>query len=110
LKDDGWDTLCEVSPNEGVLRATRETVHAVVLALDDEGAEGALIAGELKRQRPKLPIIMIVPEGSSWLPEATAQAEEVVIDSNERADLPAALRRLLGSGQALAAPPAGSRG
>lgn len=85
-----------MSSHEGVLLTMREPVDAVVLALNDDGAEAALIAGELKRLHPKLPIIMIVPDVPTWVPEATAQADEIVVQSNEREALPSALRRLLG--------------
>ena len=62
LKEHGWNALSAGSGHEGVIRFTREAVDAVVIDLDDDGAEAALIAGELKRLRPEVPIVIVVTD------------------------------------------------
>ncbi|HUA16698.1 MAG TPA: hypothetical protein VMG31_15495 [Verrucomicrobiae bacterium] len=81
--------------HEGILRVQQEVVDLVVLDLNDNGAEAALIAGELKRLHPKLPVIMLVPEEVTWAPEATDQADSVVTRSDDPSGLLAAVKASL---------------
>jgi DNA-binding NarL/FixJ family response regulator len=70
-------------------------VDAVVIDLDDDGAEAALIAGELKRLRPELPIVIVVTDERELANGATQQASSVVVKSQEAQTLIQVLRKLL---------------
>ena len=48
LKEHGWSVLSSGSGHEGVIRFNQEVVDVVVVDLDDDGTEAALITGELK--------------------------------------------------------------
>jgi DNA-binding NarL/FixJ family response regulator len=70
-------------------------VDVVVLDFNDDGSESALIASELKRLRPRIPIAILVAEGKPLVHGATQQADAVVVKSEENLRLVDALRRLL---------------
>ena len=67
----------------------------VVLDLNHDGSESALIAAELKRQRPAMPVLMLVGDASTLAQGATAQADAVVLKSEEAKALHGALRNLV---------------
>ena len=52
LKEHGWNVFSSGSGHEGVIRFGQEAVDVVVIDLNEDGTEVALIAGELKRLRP----------------------------------------------------------
>jgi CheY-like chemotaxis protein len=58
LRKHGWQVLSSGSGHDGVARFGQETVDVVVLDLNRNGSESALIAAELKRQRPNVPVLM----------------------------------------------------
>jgi len=95
LRQQGWKVISSGSGHEGVFRFSQERVDVVVLDLDRDGAELALIAAELKRQRSQLPIIMLVPEEKALVQGATQQADAVVVKSQESRQLIDALKALL---------------
>jgi CheY-like chemotaxis protein len=95
LKEHGWNALSAGSGHEGVIRFGQETVDAVVIDLDDDGAEAALIAGELKRLRPEVPIVIVVTDERELANGATQQASSVVVKSQEAHTLVQVLRKLL---------------
>ena len=95
LQEHGWRVLSSGSGHDGVIRFGRETVNAVVLDLNHDGSESALIAAELKRQRPAVPILMLVGDPNSLAPGATAQADAVVLKSDEGKALHKALLSLV---------------
>ena len=70
-------------------------MDAVVIDLDDDGAEAALIAGELKRLRPAVPLIIVVTDVKELANGATQQASSVVVKSQEAQTLIQVLRKLL---------------
>jgi DNA-binding NarL/FixJ family response regulator len=78
-----------------VIRVSRERADAVILDLDHNGAESALIAAELKRQRPKVPVIMLFTDKNVLAAGATAQANAVLLKSEESKLLHETLKRLL---------------
>ena len=80
--------------HEGILRFGQEVVNAVVVDLNDDGSEAALIIGELKRLRPEVPVIL-VKEANSLAQEATQQASAVVLKSQEAVNLVNALKAVL---------------
>jgi CheY-like chemotaxis protein len=95
LKEHGWNGISAGSGHEGVIRFGKETVDAVVIDLNDDGAEAALIAGELKRLRPKVPIVIVVTDEKELANGATQQASGVVVKSKEAHTLIDVLQRLL---------------
>jgi DNA-binding NarL/FixJ family response regulator len=83
--------LSSSSGHEGIFRFTAEPVDVVVIDLNSGGAEGALIAGELKRLKPKVPMIILVTEGETLAEGALASADAVVLRSGQHEDLLKAL-------------------
>jgi DNA-binding response OmpR family regulator len=81
LKGNGWRVLSAGSGYEGIILCGQELVDAVVLDLDSGGPESALVAGELKRLRPKLLVIMLADEEGSVTEDATKQADAVILKS-----------------------------
>ena len=68
---------------EGIRRFGQEVADAVVVDLNDDGSEAALITGELKRLRPEVPVIIVLSDGKELAPGATQQASAVVLKSQE---------------------------
>lgn len=66
----------------------------VVVDLDDDGTEAALITGELKRLRPEVPVIILVTDEKALANGATQQASAVVVKSREARSLIEALKEL----------------
>jgi len=95
LREHGWRVLSSGSGHDGITRFGQEAVDAVVLDLNHDGSESALIAAELKRQRLGVPVIMLVRDTNALAEGATAQADAVVLRSDEAKALHGALRRLL---------------
>jgi DNA-binding NarL/FixJ family response regulator len=72
--------------HEGILRFSQEVVNAVVVDLNDDGSEAALIIAELKRLRPEVSVILM--KGENVLAQgATKQASAVVLKSQEVVNL-----------------------
>jgi len=95
LREQGWRVLSSGSGFDGIARFGQETVDAVVLDLNRDGSESALIAAELKRQRPAVPILMLIGDESTLAQGATAQADAVLSKSKEAETLPKLLRSLV---------------
>ena len=95
LQTCGWNVLSSGKAHDGVIRFSREAVDAVVLDLDEDGAEAALIAAELKRQRTDVPVVMLITDREILAPGATAQANAVVLKSEESQLLDQTLKSLL---------------
>jgi CheY-like chemotaxis protein len=95
LKKHGWETVSAGSGHDGVFRFAQGGIDLIVLDLNTDGAEAALIAGELKRLNPRVPIIMLIANKESLVPDATAQADAVVLKSEEELVLLDCVRRLL---------------
>jgi DNA-binding NtrC family response regulator len=96
LKQHGWRVLSSGNAHEGILRFGQEQVSAVVVDLNDDGTEAALIIGELKRLRPRVPVILMKGE-NVLAPGATQQASAVVLKSLEAFNLVKALKAILPS-------------
>lgn len=95
LKDQGWESEGCSHGHEGIFRFGRGDIDLVILDLDGDGAESALIAGELKRLSPRVPIIMLVSNKETLIPDATAQADAVVLKSEEELVLLDHVRELI---------------
>jgi CheY-like chemotaxis protein len=91
LKPRGWHLLSTTTGHEGILICSREPVNAVVLDLDDNGAEVALITGELKRLYPHLPVVVLLANPEGFAPDATRQADAVILKHLETWVLPETL-------------------
>ena len=83
--------LSSSSGHEGVFRFTAELVDVVVIDLNGDGSDGALIAGELKRLRPGVPVIILITEGETLAEGALASADAVVLRSDPHQELLKAL-------------------
>jgi len=81
--------------HDGTTRFGQETVDVVVLDLAHDGSESALIAAEMKRLRPAVPILMLVRDASTLAPGATAQADAVVLKAADTQALDGALPSLM---------------
>jgi len=95
LKEHRWQVLSAGGGHEGVIRFGKEQVDAVVLDLKGDGAESALIASELKRQRPAAPVIMLVAAREALVPGAIDQADAVLLKAEESRELHNTLKSLL---------------
>ncbi|HTW59816.1 MAG TPA: hypothetical protein VMD99_16935 [Terriglobales bacterium] len=95
LKEHGWNVISSGSGRDGIFRFGEEAVDAVVLDMNDDGSEAALIAGELKRQRPDVPIVLIVTDQKILARGATDQADAVVLKANEAGRLAKVVSKLL---------------
>jgi CheY-like chemotaxis protein len=93
LKEHGWQVLSSCSAHEGVIRFSTEKVDAVIIDFGSNGAEAALIAGELKRLQPKVPVIILSPE-HEVLPDDTLQCADVIVPCLDEAYLLSALESL----------------
>jgi CheY-like chemotaxis protein len=83
IRQHGWNAISSGSGHDGVIRFGQEAVDAVVIDLDGDGAEAALITGELKRLRPTVPVIIVVTDEGELANGATNQAAAVVLKSQE---------------------------
>lgn len=95
LKEHGWKVISSGGGHEGIIRFGQEQVDVVIVDLNDGGSEFALVAGELKRLRPHVPIIMLATEGKDLVPGAADQADAVVGKSEDARSLVAAVETLL---------------
>jgi two-component system response regulator GlrR len=98
LAEHGYEVFSSGNGHDGVIRFGQEKVDAVVLDLDTDGSESALILSELKRQSPGIPVVMLVKERETLAPGATAQADAVLLKSEETEKLYQTLQGLLGPG------------
>lgn len=90
LREHGWRVLSSASGHEGIRRFTSEPAAAVVVDLNGDGTEGALIAGELKRIRPNIPVIILIADGDHLVEGALDNANAVI----SRSDHPELLKAL----------------
>lgn len=92
---------CELGGGEeGLVRFGQEPVDLVILGLNDDGVQSALIAGQIKRIWPEVPFIIhhyFVTDRDALMPNATQQADVVVLRSEEDRSLPDALKTALKS-------------
>jgi DNA-binding response OmpR family regulator len=95
LRQNGWEAESCSNGHEGIFRFAQGDIHLVILDLNSDGAESALIAAELKRQNPATPIIMLVANKEALLAGATDQADAVVLKSEEGSVLLAQVRQFV---------------
>jgi len=95
VREDGWDLLSSGSGHDGILQFSRKHVDIVVVDMNDDGSEAALIAGEVKRLDGGTRVILIVPDGKVLIAGATEQADAVLLRSEENDKLIETLRSLV---------------
>ena len=93
LKQHGWQVLSSGSAHEGVIRFSTEKVEAAIIDFGGDGAEIALITGELKRLHPKVPVIILAPE-DKVLPDDIVQCADVIVPCLDETRLLRALESL----------------
>jgi len=94
LKQKGYRVLAASTGNEGLDLFAAEPVDAVVLDYQLDGWGGPLVAGQMRRQRPDVPIIMLSEEDG--LPEdARAVVDAVISESSGGESLGSALAAIL---------------
>jgi CheY-like chemotaxis protein len=91
----GYNVLSAGSGHEGIRVFSKDHVDAVVVDLDHDNAEAALVTGELKRLRSSTPIAVLVDDPSSIAPDARPSAEAIISKAEESRLLPGVLSTLL---------------
>lgn len=94
LKNKGWRVTGSGSGHDGVLRFQQEPVALVIIDLDRDGSEAALIISELKRLRPNVRVLMLVTDRGTLATGATKQADAVLAKAEESEHLVGALKKL----------------
>lgn len=97
LKEHGWNVISAGNGHDGLFRVSRQPVHLVVLDLNDDGAESAVIAAELKRLQPDIPVIMLVGDRTKLMAGATDLADAVVSKAEEQQVLAHCIQELWGN-------------
>ena len=97
LEKHGWRVLSSGTAHDGILRFSHESVDAVVLDLDSDGTQTALVAAELKRLRAKTPVVILVPADCEMIAGSLDQADAVVRKNQETQKLSKVLDGLLES-------------
>jgi len=99
LNEMGYRVLNASNAIEVIKLATRKRVDAVVLDLDRDHAEVALVATEIKRCRPQVPTILLT-EGTVLPDRAHELADAHVPKRDDLGMLAAALENVLAAGVA----------
>jgi CheY-like chemotaxis protein len=97
LNEMGYHVLNANNGFEAIQLATRGQVDAVVLDLDRNHAEVALVAEEIKRSRPQLPTLLLT-EGATPRNRAHEMADALIPKRDDLEMLVTALETLLHSG------------
>ena len=92
-----WNVVSAGSGHDGLLRFAGQKAgpDVVVLDLNHDGAENALIASEFKRLCPGVRIVMIVNKRETLVPGVTDLADAIVLKSEEETALADYIRGLL---------------
>jgi len=83
LRKNGWRALSSGSGYEGLIQLGGEAIDAVVLDLNDDGTETALIAGEAKRMRPSVAVVVLASDKGRLAEDAVRLADAIVLKSEE---------------------------
>ena len=78
LREHGWLVLSSTTGHSGIVQFAAELVDVVVLDVDGDGAETAVIAGELKRIKARVPVILLVGE-SQTLVEGVVECADALV-------------------------------
>jgi|SRR5947209_4649165 len=92
LKEHGHLVLSSGAAHEGIISFSKEQVDAAILEFDSQ-AEACLVAAELKRLRPNVPVIVLVPD-DKVLPDGKMQCADIVLSSSDQRSLLRALDSL----------------
>lgn len=98
LAKNGWQVTSSGSGHDGVLRFQREPSDLVVVDLDRDGSEAALIISELKRIRPGVRVLMLVADHRALASGATNQADAVLAKAEESRRLVETLEKFVHNG------------
>jgi len=80
---------------EALIQFGESDVDAVILDLDGGGPESAVIAGEVKKLRPQVPVVVLVTKGDGRAQMSNTLADAVVVKSEEKTRLLRALAGVL---------------
>jgi DNA-binding response OmpR family regulator len=94
LREHGWNVLSSGSGFDGILQFGTGASDVVVLDTDGDGSEAALIAAEMKRLRPDVPIILTVRDVKALVEGAAQSADSVVPRTKTCVEVVAALENL----------------
>jgi len=94
LKKQGWRVISSGSGHDGLFRFAEGGIDAVVLDLDDDGSENALIASQIRKQQPGIPILMLIRDQSRVASGVSEQADALILKEDEEQLLPALLKQL----------------
>src|SRR5437588_555714 len=92
LKEHGRLVMSSGAAHEGIISFSKADVDAAILEFDTE-AEACLVAAELKRLRPNVPVIVLVPADRALL-DRKMQCVDVVLSSSDQSSLLRALESL----------------
>lgn len=107
LNEMGYDVLNASDGFEAIQLAALKPVDAVVLDLDRNHAEVALVASEIKRCRPEVPTILLT-EGNGPAANARELADALVPKRDNVKMLVTALENVLGGGEPARSPEVGN--
>ena len=93
LRRSGYRVLFTGNGFETMELCTREPVDAVVLELDRNAAEVALIAREIKRRHPKLPTIVLTEAPAAV--DGVHELVDALVPTKQPPELVKSLQRLL---------------
>jgi DNA-binding response OmpR family regulator len=97
LEKNGWRVLSSGTAHDGINRFSHESVDAVVLDLDGDGSQTALIAAEVKRLRARTPVVILVPADCEMIAGSLDQADAILPENEETQKLSNVLHGLLDS-------------
>jgi DNA-binding response OmpR family regulator len=95
LREHGWLILSSTSGHGGIVQFAAELVDVVVLDVDGDGAETAVIAWELKRTKAGVPVILLVGERQA-LVEGVVECADAVVPRLDESELLNALEQQVG--------------
>jgi two-component system OmpR family response regulator len=93
LRRQGYRVLVSSNGFETMELCSREPVDAVVLDLDRNGAEVALIARQIKQRRPEVPTIVLADEPAKV--DGLQELADVLVPKEDHPELVKSLQKLL---------------
>lgn len=98
LEDSGYKVLTASSGREGLQVFRSNTIDAVILDYQMPEMNGELVAAEMKRTNPEIPILML--SGWAALPESALRLVDEFVAKGDRVEfILLAVRQVLGRGE-----------